>query len=98
VVGGAAVLSAGVGLALFLNSRELYRQQLDGTAGLSCRPCSSSDLTGMRVQEYLGVGFLALGGVLLVADVALIAIDATRGGHEKRRVTAGRQLALGVRF
>jgi hypothetical protein len=98
-VGGAAVLSAGLGLALFLHSHEEYRIQLDSSGGLSCRPCTNSDLTSMRIEEYVGFGFLALGGALLVADVALIAIDATSHGHEKRRVaSAGRQLALGVRF
>ena len=99
LVGAVALASAALGVALVVESRVLFHEQAVGGDGVSCRPCESSDLAGIRTQDYLGIGFLAVGGVLLVADVALIALDATsRKKSEAAQLTARRQLSLAVRF
>ena len=99
VIGAAAVASAALGISLVINANASFHEQAVGGNGVSCRPCDGGDLAGIRTQEYLGIGFLAAGGILLVADVALIALDATsRKKFDGAQLTSRRQLSLAVRF
>jgi hypothetical protein len=89
-----------VGAALVANATDAYRTLDQNTsAGASCRPCSSSDLTDVRTRGYVGYALLGLGGALLVTDIALIVIDARhRSTHMERPVARAGSLGLGVRF
>jgi len=94
---GAAII---VGIVLNYEARIQYPNLADGSQGLSCRPCSSGDLTHERALYYGGFAFLGLGAALAITDVVLVAIDATHrnSASSRRGVAWGAPSSLRVSF
>jgi hypothetical protein len=99
---GAAGIAVGlIGASLLVNASDRARAEENAGAGDSCRPCSSGDLGAIRALQYTGYALLGVGGIVVIADIALIAVDATYRGkrkNERRAASLGRSLSLGVRF
>jgi len=96
VAGGAAALA---GVALLADSYVRYNVLDGGGDGASCRPCSASQMATPRAELGLGIGLLALGGVLVITAGGLVAADRKyRHEHAHDRLTSIQITPAGIRF
>jgi hypothetical protein len=105
-VGAASVVAAVIGTGLLVTAKREYDTNANNSVAnansgmTSCRPCSTSDLAPIRALQYSGIALLGLGGGLLIADIALVIIDARYRGERRARALsrANGPLSLSVRF
>jgi len=74
-IGAGALVVAAVGAGLLGSVKSDYDKALGPTG---CRPCSNDQIAPLEHRADAGYALLGVGGALVVVDVALIAVIATR--------------------
>ncbi|MSP59722.1 MAG: tetratricopeptide repeat protein [Myxococcales bacterium] len=69
LVGGAAVVAAGVGTALVLSVTPEYEKLASGPE--SCRPCRPEQYSALQARDYAGYALWAVAGAAVAVDAAI---------------------------
>lgn len=99
-IGAAAGAAALIGLVLIAEGTDKFKKMEAGATGSNCRPCSSSDLIGLKAQAYSGFALLGVGGALAITDIVLAVLDRRYRREKLPRpsASASKVLSVGVRF